>query len=127
VLAVREDAIRDRREEVQRLVDGIAKSGLWLDSDKDTTRSHRKQAADFVSRHYYNYDPQLLQFVLDKEPDRVKYTNLSVQRENFEEIERYARKAGIFQGRARFEDYTDTSFVPEGRKMRAWEWEGKKK
>ena len=30
VLAVKESTIRDRREEVQRLVDGIARSGLWL-------------------------------------------------------------------------------------------------
>lgn len=126
-LAVREDAIRDRRADVQRLVDGIARSGLWLDSDNDTTMSHRMMAADFVSRHYYNYDPKLLEFVLSSPRDRVKYTNLNVQRPNFEEIERYAKKAGIFQGQVTFEDYTDTTFVPEGRTMRPWEWEGKKK
>jgi NitT/TauT family transport system substrate-binding protein len=125
VLAVREDAIRDRRDDVQRLVDGIARSGLWLDSDRDTTLKHRMMAADFVSRHYYNYDPRLLRFVLSEPRDRVKYTNLTVQRDNFEEIEKFARKAGIFQGKVGFEDYTDTSFVPKGRAMRPWEWEGK--
>src|SRR5262245_19565266 len=36
VLAVREDVIESRRDDVQMLVDGIARSGLWLDSDKDT-------------------------------------------------------------------------------------------
>jgi NitT/TauT family transport system substrate-binding protein len=126
VLAVREDAIRDRRDDVQRLVDGIARSGLWLDSDRDTTLNHRMMAADFVSRQYYNYDPRLLRFVLSTPRDRVKYTNLAVQRDNFEEIEKYAKKAGIFQGKVGFEDYTDTSFVPKGRAMKPWEWEGKK-
>jgi NitT/TauT family transport system substrate-binding protein len=127
VLAVREDVIRDRRDDVQRLVDGIARSGLWLDSDKDTTMSHRMQAADFVSKNYYNYDPRLLRFVLSTPRDRVKYTNLTVQRENFEEIEKYAKKAGIFQGKVSFDDYTDASFVPTGRALKPWEWEGEKK
>lgn len=127
VLAVREDAIRERRGDVQRLVDGIARSGLWLDSDRDTTLNHRMMAADFVSRQYYNYDPRLLQFVLSTPRDRVKYTNLTVQRPNFEEIEMYAKKAGVFEGKVTFEDYTDTSFVPKGRALTPWEWEGKKK
>jgi NitT/TauT family transport system substrate-binding protein len=126
VLAVREDAIRDRRQEVQQLVDGIARSGLWLDSDRYTTLNHRMQAADFVSEHYYHYPPHLLRFVLSEPRDRVKYTNLSVQRPNFEEIEKYAKMAGIFQGKVTFEDYTDTSFVPKGRNLTPWEWEAKK-
>jgi NitT/TauT family transport system substrate-binding protein len=125
VLAVREDAINNRRDDVQRLVDGIARSGLWLDSDRDTTLNHRMMAADFVSRHYYHYDPRLLRFVLSQPRDRVKYTNLSVQRSNFEEIEMYAKKAGIFRGKVTFHDYTDTSFVPRGRALKPWEWEGK--
>jgi NitT/TauT family transport system substrate-binding protein len=127
VLAVRQDVIDNRRDDVQRLVDGIARSGLWLDSDKDTGMRHRMMAADFVSGpNYYNYDPKLLRFVLSTPIDRVKYTNLTVQRENFEEIEKYAKKAGVFQGTVKFEDYTDTSFVPTGRALKPWEWEGKK-
>src|SRR5262245_62055035 len=50
VLVVHEDAIKNRRLEVQRLVDGIARSGKWLDQ----TMSHRMQASEFVSQHYYN-------------------------------------------------------------------------
>src|SRR5262245_58277608 len=122
VLAVREDAIANRRDDVQQLVDGIARSGLWLDSDRDTTLRHRMLAADFVSRHYYNYDPRLLRFVLSTPRDRVKYTNLTVQKDNFEEIEKYAKKAGIFKGKVGFKDYTDTSFVPMDKVMRPWEW-----
>jgi NitT/TauT family transport system substrate-binding protein len=163
VLVVREDAIRNRREEVQRLVDGIARSGLWLDSDLDTTNrlpgflagsvvgsrsqtpltslmtagcvvslpprepfAHRMLAAEFVSKHYYNYPPHLLRYTLRTPPDRVKYTNLSVQRDNFLEIEKFARMAGIFEGKVTFEDYTDTSFVPAGRNLKSWEYEGGK-
>jgi NitT/TauT family transport system substrate-binding protein len=110
VLAVREDVIANDRAKVQALVDGIAKSGLWLDKRMD----HRMQAAQFVSRHYYNQDPRLLEFVLSKPPDRVKYTNLNVRRPDFEEIERLGREAGILDGKARFEDYADPSFVPPG-------------
>src|SRR5947209_2607956 len=74
VLAVREDAINSRRADVQSLVDGIARSGLWLDQDKDTDMSHRMQAADIAAqRQYYNQDPKLIRYVLSKPPDRVKY------------------------------------------------------
>jgi NitT/TauT family transport system substrate-binding protein len=130
VLAVREDAIRDRRDEVQRLVDGIARSGLWLDQDKDDpTKSfnHRMQASQFVSRRYYgNQDPKLLAFVLSQPHDRVKYTNLAVRRKDFEEIERYFKESGGFKGTVSFDDYADTSFVPEGRVLSPYRWEAPK-
>src|SRR5439155_11610467 len=58
VLAVNEKAIKDKRETVQRLVDGIAKSGQWLDKTMD----HRMQAAEFVSQYYYNQNSRLLRF-----------------------------------------------------------------
>lgn len=109
VLAVREDVIKNDRAKVQALVDGIAKSGVWLDQHMD----NRMQAAQFVSKHYYNQDPRLLEFVLSKPPDRVKYTNLNVRRPDFEEIELLGREAGILEGKAHFEDYCDPSFVPE--------------
>ncbi len=108
VLAVREDVIERDRPRVQALVDGIAKSGVWLDKHMD----NRMQAAQFVSKGYYNQDPRLLEFVLRKPPDRVKYTNLSVRRPDFEEIERYAKMAGVLNGTVHFEDYCDPSFVP---------------
>ncbi len=125
VLAVHEDAIRDRRADVQRLVDGIARSGLWLDQDKDRPApwSHRMQASEFVSKYYYNQDPKLLRFVLSKPPDRVKYTNLNVRRKDFEEIEKYALMARIFKGTVGFADYADPSFVPEGRALTPYRWE----
>lgn len=110
VLAVREELIAHDRSAVQALVDGIARSGAWLDS----AMSHRMQAAQFVSRDYYNQDPRLLEFVLRRPPDRVKYTNLSVRRPDLEEIETLGREAGLLAGTARFDDYADPSFVKPG-------------
>jgi len=119
VLAVREDVIQTDRKKVQALVDGIAKSGVWLDQHMD----NRMQAAQFVSKGYYNQDPRLLEFVLSKPTDRVKYTNLSVRRPDFEEIERYAKEVGILNGTVHFEDYCDPSFVPPTATIRGFEFE----
>jgi len=107
VLAVPDEVIERDRARVQALVDGIAKSGIWLDQHMN----NRMQAAQFVSEHYYNQDPRLLEFVLSRPPDRVKYTNLTVRKPDFEEIELLARKAGILEGKVHFEDYCDPSFV----------------
>lgn len=127
VLAVREDVIRDRRADVQALVDGIARSGKWIDADKDAGLSHRMQAADIASRkQYYNQKPELIRYVLSKPPDRVKYTNLKLLRKDFEEIERLGVAAGIFTGQTSFDDYADGSFVPEGSEIEPWQWEMRK-
>jgi hypothetical protein len=98
VLAVHEDVIKNRRAEVQALVDGIAKSGKWL----DTNMANRMDAAQFVSKFYYNQHPRLLEYVLSKPPDRVIYSKLKPLRANFEEIEVLAKEAGILQGHGAF-------------------------
>ncbi len=122
VLAVHEDMIKHHRAEVQQLVDGIASSGKWL----DVNMTNRMEAAQFVAQNYYNQDPRLLAFVLSKPPDRVKYTNLSLRKKDFEEIEQLGRESGILQGTARFEDYTDVSFVPDDSVVQPHAWEGLK-
>lgn len=119
VLAVNEGAIKNRRDDVQRLVDGIAKSGKWLDSSMD----HRMQAAQFVSKYYYNQNPKLLTHVLSKPADRVKYTNLTVRRKDFEEIEALGVESGIFLGKVHFDDYCDSSFVPDEASVVPYQWE----
>ena len=50
---------------------------------------------EFVAKNYYNQHPRLLQFVLSKPPDRVKYTNLSLLKKDFDEIQKYGIEAGI--------------------------------
>ncbi|MES2469926.1 MAG: ABC transporter substrate-binding protein [Verrucomicrobiota bacterium] len=122
VLAVHEDAIRDHRAEIQKLVNGIAASGKWVDESME----HRMDAAQFVSANYYNQNPRLLSFVLSKPPDRVTYSRLAPLKENFEEIEQLALEAGILKGTAHFADYVDDSFAPEASAMKAPEFEVKK-
>ena len=56
ILVVRQDLIDRRPDEVQVLVDGIARSGLWLDKGKP----EREDAADFVGRFYFKQKPALL-------------------------------------------------------------------
>lgn len=119
VLAVREELIRDDPQAVQTLVDGIAKSGKWLDSDMD----NRVAASEFVGKQYYNQNPELLRYVLSKPPDRVRYTSLELLRADFEEIETLGRELGILKGTARFEDYADPRFSDAARGATAWTWE----
>jgi NitT/TauT family transport system substrate-binding protein len=124
VLAVREDVIRDRRSDVQGLVDGIARSGKWIDQSID----HRMTAADAAARpEYYNVkDPELMRFVLSKPVDRVRYSNLLLHRPEFEEIQRLAVESGALKGTAGFDDYADPSFVKDNAQIQAWDWEPKK-
>lgn len=120
VLAVHEDEIRDHPERVQALVNGIANSGMWLEDGMDK----RMAAARFVSKQYYNQDPRLLEFVLSKPPDRVKYNDLALQKENFEEIAELGKQSGILEGTVRFEDYVDVRFGAEAEKTKkAYDYE----
>jgi len=80
---------------------------------------NRMAAAQFVSsKRYYNQHPRLLEFVLSKPPDRVKYDKLSLLRENFEEIEKLGVQSGILKGTAHFEDYVDTRFSDAAEKTK---------
>jgi NitT/TauT family transport system substrate-binding protein len=114
VLAVHEDTIRDHPDQIQKLVNGIANSGMWLEDGMDK----RMAAAQFVSKNYYNQNPRLLEFVLSKPPDRVKYNNLSLQRENFEEIAKLGKQSGILNGTVTFDDYVDVRFSDAAEKTK---------
>lgn len=122
VLVVHEDVIRTNPEWVHKLVDGIARSGKWL----DVGPGHRAEAARSVSRGYYNQNPELLQFVLSKPPDRVTYTNLLLAREEFERIEALAVEAGILDGPIAFEEYADPRFSERTKGAAAYEWEARR-
>lgn len=122
VLVVREDTIKAHPEWVQRLVDGIAKSGKWLEGGMD----NRMMAAENISRQYYNQKPELLRFVLSHPPDRVTYSNLMLARKDFEEIERLAKQAGILNGSITFEDYADPSFSMKTQGAQPYDWKATK-
>ncbi|MDA1266702.1 MAG: ABC transporter substrate-binding protein [Planctomycetota bacterium] len=117
VLVVREDLIDERRELIQELVDGIAKSGKWLDEDQE----HRMEAAEVsATQRYFNQDPELLKYVLSKPVDRVKYTNLAPLKDDFDEIMELAADIGVLSRRVEFTEYVDDSFV---RPLDQLDWE----
>jgi NitT/TauT family transport system substrate-binding protein len=122
VLVVREDVIKEHPEWVQRLVDGIARSGKWLEGGME----HRMEAAQNISTQYFNQDPSLLRYVLSKPPDRVTYSDLSLYRKDFEQIEALARDAGILDASVTFDQYADPTFSAKAADAKAYEWEGPK-
>jgi NitT/TauT family transport system substrate-binding protein len=122
VMVVREDIIQKHPQWVQRMVDGIAQSGKWLEGGME----QRMDAAQNISRKYYNQKPELLEFVLSKPPDRVTYSNLQLARKDFEQIEMLAREAGILDGSVNFDSYADTSFSAKTKDAKAYDWKGSK-
>jgi len=122
VLVVRQDVIDKRPEAVQTLVDGIARSGLWLD-EKERARRHRLHAADFVGRFYYHQDPKLLRWALTNPIDRVKYEPLSPRRADFETIVNLMVQTGVLDHSIPFEDFVDTRFAEGAHAMTAWKYE----
>jgi NitT/TauT family transport system substrate-binding protein len=147
VLVVTQDLIDTRPGLVQELVTGITSSGEWLDggppdrllagiyregeelppvAGEDAPApivipegfgvAPRMQAAQ-IGGLYYGQPPELLKYVLSQPPDRVRYTELELNREEFAEIQRYAERLGFFARRPvtpedplRFEDYCDDRF-----------------
>jgi NitT/TauT family transport system substrate-binding protein len=122
VLVVRQDVIDARPEAVQVLVDGIARSGLWLE-EKQRRRAHREQAADFVGRYYYRQDPKLLRWALLHPDDRVMYEPLSPRRADFDLVTQLMRETGVLDRDIAFDEYVDTRFAEGTAGMRPWKYE----
>jgi NitT/TauT family transport system substrate-binding protein len=118
VLVVRQDMIDRRPEAVQVLVDGIARSGLWLEQG----RPNREHAADFVGRYYYRQNPELLRWALTNPIDRVVYSALTPTKPDFELITDLMVETGVLDHKIPFEEYIDTQFA-EGAKLKtAWDY-----
>jgi NitT/TauT family transport system substrate-binding protein len=119
ILVVRQDLIDKRPETVQILVDGIARSGLWLDKGKP----YREDAADFVGRYYYNQKPALLRWALTKPMDRVVYTQLAPRKADFDMVRDLMIETGVLNKKIEFSQYTDTRFSDKASYQTAWEYE----
>lgn len=119
VLVVRQDLIDKRPGAVQVLVDGIARSGAWLDQ----ARPHREYAADFVARLYYHQNPRLLRWALTNPLDRVMYTPLTPFRKDFDLVRDLMRETGVLDRNIEFEEYVDTRFAEGARFQTAWKYE----
>jgi NitT/TauT family transport system substrate-binding protein len=119
VLVVRQDVIDRRPDAVQVLVDGIARSGLWLEEG----REHRMHAADFVGRYYFHQDPRMLEWALTRPLDRVKYTPLSPYKGDFDLMRDLMLETGTLERSIEFEEYVDTRFAEGAKTQTAWRYE----
>jgi NitT/TauT family transport system substrate-binding protein len=119
ILVVRQDLIDQRPEVVQTLVDGIARSGLWL----DTSKPHREDASDFVGRFYYNQKPALLRWALTNPMDRVVYSPLAPRKADFDMVRDLMMETGVLNKKIEFSDYVDTRFSDEASIQTPWRYE----
>jgi NitT/TauT family transport system substrate-binding protein len=119
ILVVRQDLIDSRPEVVQTLVDGIARSGLWL----DTSKPHREDASDFVGRFYFNQKPALLRWALTKPMDRVMYSPLGPRKADFDLVRDMMMQTGVLDKKLEFEEYTDTRFSDKASIQTPWKYE----
>ena len=122
VLVVRQDVIDRRPEAVQVLVDGIARSGLWLENPPKRL-ARREHAADFVGRFYFRQDPRLLKWALTKPEERVQYQPLTPLRKDFELIVRLMRETGVLDRDIAFEEYIDARFAEGAKSQTEWVYE----
>jgi NitT/TauT family transport system substrate-binding protein len=122
VLVVRQDVIERRPAAVQDLVDGIARSGLWLE-DGERRRAHREHAADFVGRYYYRQDPKMLRWALLNPIDRVMYEPLSPRRADFDFIVRMMVETKVLEKPIAFREFVDTRFAEGAQSMKPWRYE----
>jgi NitT/TauT family transport system substrate-binding protein len=121
VLVVREDVIENRPDAVQTLVDGVARSGLWLeDESKD---AHRNYAAEFVGKYYYSQPPALLRWALTKPNDRVTYNPLTPRKADFDMVSDLMVETGLLDRKLAFEDYTDVRFAEKATIQTSWKFE----
>jgi NitT/TauT family transport system substrate-binding protein len=120
VLVAPQRTIDEHPDWLQGLVDGIAKSGKWLEASME----NRMQTAGAVGPGYYNQDPRLLRFVLSTPPDRVTYTNLMLAKDDFRRIEELAAESGILKKPLVFEEYTDVRFSEKTANVTAYNWDG---
>ena len=116
VLVVRQDMIDKRTDAVQVLVDGVARSGLWLEGGKP----NRDHAADFVGRFYFNQNPALLRWALTKPMDRVMYSPLAPRKADFDLVRDLMIETGVLDKKIEFEEYTDIRFSDKATIQTAW-------
>jgi NitT/TauT family transport system substrate-binding protein len=122
VLVVRDDVIEKRPEAVQVLVDGIARSGLWLENPP-RRQARREHAADFVGRFYFRQDPRLLKWALTKPLERVQYQPLTPLRKDFELIVKLMRETGVLDRDIAFEEYIEPRFAEGATVQTEWKYE----
>jgi NitT/TauT family transport system substrate-binding protein len=121
VLVVRQDLIDKNPKAVQILVDGVARSGLWLD-DEERKAQNREYAAEFVGRYYFNQPPAILKWALLNPIDRVMYTPLSPRKPDFDLVRDMMIETGVLDRKIEFEEYVDVQFAEGAKHQTAWDF-----
>ena len=119
VLVVRDDVIEKRPEAVQMLVDGMFRSGEWLDAGLP----HREYAAEFVSRYYYQQPARVLSWALTHPMERVTYNPLAPTKPDFDMIVDLMLQAELIDKPIAFEEFVDPRFAERAASAPAWQFE----
>jgi len=119
VLVVRQEVIDKRPLAAQVLVDGIARSGLWLEEG----RPHREYAAEFVGRYYFKQPPKLLRWALTNPIDRVMYAPLSPRQPDFDLVRDLMLERGLLERPIEFREYVDVRFAEQAEHQTSWKFE----
>lgn len=118
VVVVRQDVIDLRPGTVQALVDGIARSGLWLDEGVP----NRDYASEFVGREYFQQPPELLRWVLTRDLERVIYSRLAPRQPDFDMVVELMLERGLLEEPIAFEEYVETRFADGAEDAEAWDF-----
>jgi len=121
VVVARQDVIDRRPDAVQVLVDGLARSGLWLEEDL----SHRERAADFVGRQYFHKPPALLRWSLTNPPERIEYRRLSPRKPDFDMVRDLMFELGLIDHKIEFDEYVDVRFAERAEFQTSWRLDDK--
>jgi NitT/TauT family transport system substrate-binding protein len=119
VVVVRQDAIDERPLAVQTLVDGIKRSGLWLDAGVP----NRDHAADFVGRYYFNQPPDLLRWALLRDLRRVTYSELEPRKPDFDLVRDLMLENGLLDHAIEFHEYVDPRFAEGAMGVPSWDYQ----
>jgi NitT/TauT family transport system substrate-binding protein len=112
VLTVRQELIGEQPDLVQNLVDHVLGAGAWLDAQP---ANRDKAVAIAAGRDYFNQDPKILRFVMEKPSDRVTYGDLRMIRSELDELMQLSVEAGTIKHPIAYETYVDDSFARRAR------------
>ena len=108
VLTVREELIAQNPAMVQDLVNRVLGAGLWLDHRP----ANREKAVRIAAgREFFNQDPNIIRFVMERPADRVTYGDLRMIRNEFEELMRLSLEAGTIKRPIAYDKYVDERFA----------------